>query len=555
MKKRTIETKHNNPTDPFLNLTIENWLDQTNELGYQFPFCQILLSEGHVVVHNSKHNAFEQGKDIITINKEGKPCAYQLKGGNITLKRWREEVLPEIEELISLQIEHPSIDKSKGHISYLVTNGEIEDTVRNNIDNLNYGKWKSTPLNVITKGGLLKYFVDASLHFIPTQLHEYKNLLDLFFTNGCELIDTKKYSILINHVLCIENTQKKPVQRKRDIASALLYTGFILSPFNKNLNHISIIQILSVLGTYILQLVERFDLDEKYWNESFDLIWHKIDAAGTLLQNEIENDGLKNIYADIWDGEIGKYRHTLALTYFISYKLSQALKDDKRWNNLDGDLVFSNIDKFFVPWGESSLLLFIFTFLLCRRENHLNKTKFDELALFLFFPMHIIIQYNGRKSEGILLSPYYSIDMSIKHNYNLLDEPIIDGFRCRSFFLKTLVSLATRSGYKEMLANLWREITYIIFEEYVPDKENLWCYLSYSSQEFGEMHSEYPHAPQKWENLVEKASAVDKSLIPKVLITKSFFIPLFLTVIPQRVNANIINYIDDLITTTPSSKL
>ena len=44
----------------FLEKTIENWLTKTNELGYQLPFCQLLLCEGYEIVHISKHNAFEQ---------------------------------------------------------------------------------------------------------------------------------------------------------------------------------------------------------------------------------------------------------------------------------------------------------------------------------------------------------------------------------------------------------------------------------------------------------------------------------------------------------------
>lgn len=54
----------------------------------------------------------EQGKDIITIDKSGNYCAYQLKTGNIDLPKWR-EIRPEIEELIQLPIIHPSIVKGK----------------------------------------------------------------------------------------------------------------------------------------------------------------------------------------------------------------------------------------------------------------------------------------------------------------------------------------------------------------------------------------------------------------------------------------------------------
>ena len=113
--------------NPFLQKTIENWLTSTNELGYQLPCCQLLLSEGYILIHISKHNVFEQGKDIIAINNKGIPCAFQLKGGNISLSRWREKIFSEIEELINLTIVHPSINKKRKHKSHLVTNGFLDE--------------------------------------------------------------------------------------------------------------------------------------------------------------------------------------------------------------------------------------------------------------------------------------------------------------------------------------------------------------------------------------------------------------------------------------------
>src|ERR1700752_3109957 len=100
-------------SNPFLEKTVEHWLASVNELGYLLPFCQLLLSEGFSICHVSRQNAFEQGKDVIALDRDGIPCAFQLKGGNITNARWRSEVWPEIEELINYQIIHPSVDPNK----------------------------------------------------------------------------------------------------------------------------------------------------------------------------------------------------------------------------------------------------------------------------------------------------------------------------------------------------------------------------------------------------------------------------------------------------------
>jgi len=59
---------------------LENWLISVNEKSFQIPFCQLLTGEGHEVVHISRHGPFEAGKDILAIDSNGIPCAFQLKG-------------------------------------------------------------------------------------------------------------------------------------------------------------------------------------------------------------------------------------------------------------------------------------------------------------------------------------------------------------------------------------------------------------------------------------------------------------------------------------------
>ena len=59
---------------------IEHWLDSIGELGYQSAFVQMLVGQGHTILHSTRHMPIEFGKDVITIDPDGIPCAYQLKG-------------------------------------------------------------------------------------------------------------------------------------------------------------------------------------------------------------------------------------------------------------------------------------------------------------------------------------------------------------------------------------------------------------------------------------------------------------------------------------------
>jgi len=103
---------------------IESWLTRTNERNYQAAFCQVLMHQGHRVLHSSSHGPMEQGKDIITVDPDGNYHAYQTKTGNIGLSEWR-EISGEIQELVELPIDYPGVDKASGHRAYLIANGQI----------------------------------------------------------------------------------------------------------------------------------------------------------------------------------------------------------------------------------------------------------------------------------------------------------------------------------------------------------------------------------------------------------------------------------------------
>ncbi len=63
-----------------LERLIEYWLDSATERSYQPAFVQMLVGEGHQILHSTRHASIEFGKDIVSIAPDGVPCAYQLKG-------------------------------------------------------------------------------------------------------------------------------------------------------------------------------------------------------------------------------------------------------------------------------------------------------------------------------------------------------------------------------------------------------------------------------------------------------------------------------------------
>ena len=119
---------------------LERWLDDANEKTYQMPFAYSLAKRGYTVVHVSRHCGMELGKDVLAIDDNGIPCAFQLKGtenGRLTLAKWRNEVQPQLLDLVLGQIVHPSINCTQPHRAFLIVNGILEEEVQRSITDFN----------------------------------------------------------------------------------------------------------------------------------------------------------------------------------------------------------------------------------------------------------------------------------------------------------------------------------------------------------------------------------------------------------------------------------
>src|SRR6478752_2388270 len=98
----------------------------------------MLAAKGHRILHSSRHTALELGKDVLSIDPNGTPMAYQLKGnpgGRLSLLEFR-KIEAQLHELATLPIEHPSVGSGR-HRAFLVTNGRVEEDVQGAIQRFN----------------------------------------------------------------------------------------------------------------------------------------------------------------------------------------------------------------------------------------------------------------------------------------------------------------------------------------------------------------------------------------------------------------------------------
>jgi hypothetical protein len=203
---------------------VENWLTKASERSLEVPFCQLLASEGHQIIHITQHGNMEQGKDILTIDQSGVPCAYQIMRftGKITQTKWH-QYINEITQLIEIPIIHPSIPDTPPHV-FLVVNGQLSEEVRREISDRNttWAKRGYPKLEVITKGQLLNGFKKLHTNLWPVELAFEKELLELYLADGKSYLPKSKLAVFLQNTLPLSEELANKSECKRALARACL---------------------------------------------------------------------------------------------------------------------------------------------------------------------------------------------------------------------------------------------------------------------------------------------------------------------------------------------
>lgn len=527
--------------DPFLLRAVEHWLDSANELWYQPIFCQWLLVEGFSLKYSIKNTNFEYWKDVVAVDPQWVVYAYQLKWWDIDQNRWRSEVKPEIEVLIDCLVQHPDINRQTWHVSYLVTNWEISETVRHEIVQYNENKWKDSPLRILTRGDLLKWFQEISYGILPADAFAYKSLMDLLFQDGAGLPNIAPIQSFMASILHIEASKRSKEQRKRDISAALLYANMIIGPYRQQENYTAVIKILTVVLSLIMYMVDKNNLEKKYWIHSRDIIWEDLLYNSELLEKEIENDGFNFHDSPIEKNLIPFRKFTPASTIF-AFNLSKLIS----WKDI------SNFVKVFfswkytgsiVVWWEASLVSLFLLYFLFKKFSQETAVLWIS---FLRFWISQIIARNGKDADpgNALISPYYDINFFLKLQFGLLESNFEDSFEKSSYYLKSFIYPLVRSWEKEFITTNWKAISYIHFEEFLVDNPyDLYLWRNEISWDYRTI---VPKKQKSWKDLENEANTINYEYIPKSMIHFPEFIPFFLLTFPFRVNPEILKLLEDL---------
>jgi len=533
---------------------IENWLIKANERSFQIPFCYILSKEGYTVVHISRHCGMELGKDIIAIAPDGVPCAFQLKSGNISLKKWQSEIVHQVQDLVLGTINHPSIDSKKTHRAYLVTNGKIEEEVSRAIDDLNraWAARNQPTLNVIVGGELIKKAKDLQSDFWPKELEDIKTFLELYLENGKDVFPKSKFSNFLETLFPFKRINGKTPTKalcNRILASSAIFTTLILSSFTEHKNYVAEIEAWTIYSSYLFALVERWGLNEKYFKSELDIA---LKAIKNSLYNLVEEIKEKK-YLSEGDITFDQPFYRVRITWLISFLAILGLwrMADKEEKEEVDDFIKSFIkanESKLLLWGEAAIPQFLSYYWFSRLTDATIKP--DSILTNL---INAICQNNEPNSVNPLPNPYYEaidilpyyidsqLDEFLPHKFRLTNKPLDVNFAGISYSLESIVHLFVRRNWKQTMKLLWPQITRIAYHKF--QFENSWDFYRWRNEK-GTAITILPKHRKSWNELKKQANNIDLSNLPNFDIKYVIWLILFLCVFPHRIDTNVVKFID-----------
>jgi len=145
---------------------ITDLLGELNERELEIPFRSLLRSSGfNTIFERTRHAPGEHGKDIIAFyDIDGVPTVhvYQLKTREVNLRRFRNEVRPELEAMIEVPISHPLVRGTESFSYYLVSTGDLSPDASVELKGFNERNRRvgEPEVQLINRAMLMKMFYD-----------------------------------------------------------------------------------------------------------------------------------------------------------------------------------------------------------------------------------------------------------------------------------------------------------------------------------------------------------------------------------------------------------
>jgi hypothetical protein len=524
---------------------IEIWLDNAGERQYQFAFRNALLWAGYTILHDTSHTALELGKDIVALSPNGELFAYQLKGnpnGRVTVSQWQ-GLIAQINTLIYQPISHPSIKPGTPHTPVFVTNGEIHEDVYAAITGLNSSVVgpNARPLQTIARGQLLKHIVDAADTLWPVDVRTQRNVLNIYASRGDDELPAAEF------VSILSDTFSSNKYNDTAIPAMHLVTAILSSNWIEHDNYFELIKMYSMLAVSSTCYQSRWKRmrrrDSKFVEEIlFDLKSH---LRRFILELMVKYEEKPLINRDIFAEFAYYHPRKKMLTGLVSAAmLDNTIEFDDATKDFMWEFVCSTRHSAFLLWEG------MVPFCLAEFWALSNIQGTIEPHRRLFSLVNDILHCNGSDSVELqhLPGPYYSLRQVVEHKYKDFlgvqrSEIDLDNHRRRSWFAEPLFLLLVRRNYKSSCQLIWPSLT-----TFLHSRTRL-----QSDADFGPSASSTAIAEDKlldtniqksWDDVVADAKQTNLPLIPAQLLRKPHLVLLYCLFVPQRMDPDIILWLD-----------
>jgi hypothetical protein len=456
---------------------VESWLDSASERSYQAPFTQMLAAQGHRIIHSTRHASIEFGKDIITVDPDGTPCAYQLKGNpgsRLTLTAFR-EIEQQLRELMNYPITLSGLGEQP-HRSFLVTNGYLDEEASLAVEKLNAGNVKDgypdRHLHVIQRGDLLRMAEELGHSLWPTEIGQIHLLLEMLVEQGNGDFPIKRANSMLADVLGLQPGNKpkfSAANLRRRVTSAALMTSISLKNFSRNENHVAIVAAWTQYCVAAIAACNRH-------NFSFD----KNAAVAVKIVEMAIKDSLVDLAAEVIDrrdlvegdamvdGPFYRARYTLvmALLSLLWFWLEEDWPDDLDKGAFEKFLVEGR-DELYL-WGEGAMPQALSYYWFRRRVVVGMETE-----NFLVQLLYATVSTDPTGRPQGLASPYWTYEDVTRHLMAPIlgsqqDEMRREAIGGRSYFAEPLLHFLVRANRKRACVQLWPHVSRIQFAQFTP---------------------------------------------------------------------------------------
>jgi hypothetical protein len=507
----------------------------------------MLSARGHEVIHSTRHTPIELGKDVISIDPDGNPCAFQLKGnpgGRLTANAFR-DLIPQLNQLVNLAIQHPASPK-QAHRSYFVTNGVLDEDAQLSLNALNeqhklLGKGQ---IEVIERGTLLRWGNDLGSSLWPSEIEELNELLGLLVLDGDGELPIHRIDKLIISVLRLRDSDKKlkADEFRRRVTSCALLIGLAVGRFANRNNHWAVICAWVLFSVYSIGACKKHKLGfSKNAQAAVDIASDEIfDRLALLFEDAREREYW--IEGDILlDGLFYSTRYLLLNALFsVLYLWADSSKRDIE--GLD-ELLRIHPDRKHcrLPlWGEFAVPQFL--------AIHWRMRKMDATLrpdLFLAHLLNGVVESTENNENVAFSGPYDDFATyfrSVSSNElpaRKVDVPPSAPART-SFFAEGLLHLLVRTGMKQGCKVAWPNYSRIGHGRFVPDSPADYC--RYRTANGIEIITQQKPT-ETWDNLTIAARQVSLENVPNVLATRTFLLLLYIIICPHRATPSVVRFL------------